>query len=78
MTIDWQFAMTAVLVVGCAVYALRSLLPTRWWSGRPAAKSGACGGCSGCGDAAKPAANLAAGESVIRVVRQRPGSDVAG
>ncbi len=81
MAVDWQVAVTALLVAGCAVYALRNLWPRGWWprklsAATPTSAGGACGGCDGCSSTAKPASGasplLAPGESVIRIVRRQP------
>jgi hypothetical protein len=72
----WQLAITALLVAGCTVYAVWSLLPAGWkrrlaarYRGLPAGGSG-CGGCEGC--AGPDSGTAAPTEQVVRIVRPPP------
>jgi hypothetical protein len=74
---NWQIAITALLVGACAVYALWTLLPAVLRRrlaarlGRPAAAAGGCGGCDSCGSPAPPPAGEPT-EQVIRIVKRPP------
>jgi hypothetical protein len=69
---DWQTVVTALIVIGCAVYAAWKLMPAALRQrGRTAfgisapASAGGCGGCDGCSSEPKPAS----GEHVVHIVR---------
>lgn len=67
-----QTVLTALIVLGAALYAAWVLMPAAWRRGlarrlgRPAPAGGACGGCDGCGDA-RPAPGA---PQVIRIQRR--------
>jgi hypothetical protein len=69
----WQLLFTTLLVLGCSVYALWSLMPAalrqrvRAALGRQAVAEAGCGsGCKGCG----PARGT---EQIVRVIRRHDG-----
>jgi hypothetical protein len=69
---DWQTVVTALIVIGCAAYAVWKLMPAalrqrcRAAFGITApASAGGCGGCDGCDSPPKPAG----AEQVVHIVR---------
>jgi hypothetical protein len=77
---NWQAAVTSLVVTACAVYAVWTLMPAAWrrrcraaafGTEAAAVDAGGCGGCGGC-EAAAAKAPGAPREAVIHVVRRPP------